>query len=120
MENCLQKNPDINLVYTINEPAALGANTALKAAGKDKDVLVVSVDGGCTGVKAVQAGQIAATSQQYPLKMASQGVDAVVDFAKTGKKVSGYTDTGVTLITAKPASGVDSKDVQFGLDNCWG
>jgi fructose transport system substrate-binding protein len=120
MENCLQKNPDINLVYTINEPAALGANTALKAAGKDKDVLVVSVDGGCTGVKAIQSGQIAATSQQYPLKMASQGVDAVVDFAKTGKKVSGYTDTGVTLITAKPVSGVDSKDVQFGLDNCWG
>jgi fructose transport system substrate-binding protein len=120
MENCLQKNPDINLVYTINEPAALGANTALKAAGKDKDVLVVSVDGGCAGVKAIQAGQIAATSQQYPLKMASQGVDAIVDFAKTGKKVSGYTDTGVTLITAKPVSGVDSKDVQFGLDNCWG
>ena len=120
MENCLQKNPDINLVYTINEPAALGANTALKAAGKEKDVLVVSVDGGCTGVKAVQAGQIAATSQQYPLKMASQGVDAVVDFAKTGKKVSGYTDTGVTLITAKPVAGIDSKDVQFGLDNCWG
>jgi fructose transport system substrate-binding protein len=120
MENCLQKNPDINLVYTINEPAALGANTALKAAGKDKDVLVVSVDGGCTGTRAVQEGKIAATSQQYPLKMASQGVDAVVDFAKTGKKVSGYTDTGVTLITAKPAAGVDSKDVQFGLDNCWG
>jgi fructose transport system substrate-binding protein len=120
MENCLQKNPDINLVYTINEPAALGANTALKAVGKDKDVLVVSVDGGCTGVKAVQAGQIAATSQQYPLKMASQGVDAVVDFAKNGTKVSGYTDTGVTLIADKPIAGVESKDVQFGLDNCWG
>ena len=52
--------------------------------------------------------------------MAQLGVDAVVDFATTGKKVSGYTDTGVTLITAKPVSGVDSKDVQFGLDNCWG
>ena len=25
MENCLQKNPDINLVYTINEPAAAGS-----------------------------------------------------------------------------------------------
>src|SRR4051812_24488542 len=55
MENCLQKNPDINLVYTINEPAAAGAYTALKAAGKDKDVLIVSVDGGCAGVKNVQA-----------------------------------------------------------------
>jgi len=120
MENCLQKNPDINLVYTINEPAAAGAYTALKAAGKDKDVLIVSVDGGCAGVKNVQAGAIGATSQQYPLKMASLGVAAIVDFAKNGKKASGYTDTGVTLITAKPQTGVDSKDVQFGLDNCWG
>jgi fructose transport system substrate-binding protein len=120
MENCLQKDPGINLVYTINEPAALGAYTALKAAGKEKSVTIVSVDGGCTGVKAVQSGQIAATSQQYPLKMAAQGVDAVASFAKDGKKASGYTDTGVTLITGKPVTGVDSKDVQFGLDNCWG
>ncbi len=120
MENCQQKAPDINLVYTINEPAALGAYTALKSAGKEKDVMIVSVDGGCTGVRGIQDGKIAATSQQYPLKMASLGVDAVVDFAKTGKKVSGYTDTGVTLITAKPQSGVDSKDVQYGLANCWG
>ena len=40
MENCLQKNPDINLVYTINEPAAAGAFKALKTAGKDKDVVI--------------------------------------------------------------------------------
>jgi fructose transport system substrate-binding protein len=119
MENCLQKNPDINLVYTINEPAALGANTALKAAGKN-DVMVVSVDGGCTGVKAIQDGKIAATSQQYPLKMATMGVDAIVDYANSGKKVSGYTDTGVTLITAKPVGSVESKDVAYGLANCWG
>jgi len=120
METCLQKDPSINLVYTINEPAALGANTALKAAGKDKDVMIVSVDGGCTGVKAVKDGTIAATSQQYPLKMATEGVDAVVAYAQSGKKVTGYTDTGVTLITDKPQSGVDSKDTAFGLDNCWG
>jgi fructose transport system substrate-binding protein len=119
MENCLQKDPNINLVYTINEPAALGANTALKAAGKT-NVMVVSVDGGCVGVKGVQDGKIAATSQQYPLKMATLGVDAVSAFASNGTKPSGYTDTGVTLITAKPISGVDSKDVQYGLANCWG
>ena len=52
MENCLQKAPDINLVYTINEPAAIGAYQALKAAGKEKAVTIVSVDGGCTGVGA--------------------------------------------------------------------
>jgi len=120
MENCLQKNPDVNLVYTINEPAAAGAHTALQRAGKDKGVIVVSVDGGCAGVRNVKAGSIAATSQQYPLKMASMGVDAGVDFAKSGKKVSGYTDTGVTLITDKPMAGVDSKDTKVGTDLCWG
>ncbi len=120
MENCLQKDSGINLVYTINEPAAIGAYTALKAAGKEKSVMIVSVDGGCTGVKAVQDGKIAATSQQYPLKMATQGVDALVAFAKGGQKAAGYTDTGVNLVTGKPAPGVTSKDVTFGLANCWG
>jgi fructose transport system substrate-binding protein len=120
MENCLQKSPDINLVYTINEPAAAGAYQALKAAGKEKNVMIVSVDGGCDGVRNVKAGVIAATSQQYPLKMAALGVAAGVDFAKTGKKVSGYTDTGVTLISDKPQAGVDSKDTKFGMDACWG
>ncbi len=120
MENCLQKSPDINLVYTINEPAAAGAFNALKKAGKDKGVTIVSVDGGCAGIANVGAGVIAATSQQYPLKMASMGVEAGVEYAKTGKKPSGFTDTGVTLIAAKAMAGVDSKDVKTGTDLCWG
>ena len=120
MENCLQKNADINVVYAINEPAAAGAYKALKAAGKEKDVVIVSVDGGCAGIKDVGAGVITATSQQYPLKMASMGVAAGVEYAKTGKKVSGYVDTGVTLIAAKSVKGVDSKDVKTGMDLCWG
>ncbi|MBL0090739.1 MAG: sugar ABC transporter substrate-binding protein [Ideonella sp.] len=120
MENCLQKNPDINVVYTINEPAAAGAFNALKKAGKDKSVIIVSVDGGCQGVKDVAAGKIAATSQQYPLKMASMGVEAGVEYAKSGKKVAGYTDTGVTLIAGKAVAGVDSKDTKVGTDLCWG
>jgi fructose transport system substrate-binding protein len=120
MENCLQKAPEVNVVYTINEPAAAGAYNALKKAGKEKGVIIVSVDGGCEGVANVGKGVIAATSQQYPLKMAAMGVEAGVAYAKTGKKVSGYTDTGVTLIAAKPVAGVDSKDVKTGTDLCWG
>ena len=120
MENCLQKNPEINLVYTINEPAAAGAYKALKAAGKEKNVMIVSVDGGCAGVRDVKSGVIAATSQQYPLKMASLAIAAGVEYAKTGKKVSGYVDTGVTLVTDKQVAGVDSKDTVFGLGACWG
>jgi fructose transport system substrate-binding protein len=120
MENCLQRSPDINLVYTINEPAAAGASRALRAAGREKNVLVVSVDGGCAGVRNVKAGLIAATAQQYPLKMAALGVEAAVEYAKTGKKVSGTVDTGVTLITDTPMKGVDSRDTAFGMDACWG
>jgi fructose transport system substrate-binding protein len=125
MENCLQKDPGINLVYTINEPAAAGAYEALKAAGKEKDVTIVSVDGGCPGVQNVKKGIIGATSQQYPLKMAQMGVDAIVKFAKNGDKPQAeggkdFIDTGVTLITDDPQNGVDSKDSAFGLDNCWG
>ncbi|OQW90025.1 MAG: sugar ABC transporter [Rhodoferax ferrireducens] len=120
MENCLQKDPGINVVYTINEPAAAGAYNALKKAGKEKGVLILSVDGGCQGVKDTAAGIITATSQQYPLKMASMGVAAGVEYAKTGKKATGYVDTGVTLIANKAIAGVDSKDTKVGMDLCWG
>jgi fructose transport system substrate-binding protein len=125
MENLLQKDDGINLVYTINEPAAAGAYEALKAAGKDKDVTIVSVDGGCPGVENVKKGIIGATSQQYPLKMAEMGVQAVADFAKDGTKPKaeggkGFIDTGVTLVTDEPQDGVASKDTAFGLENCWG
>jgi fructose transport system substrate-binding protein len=121
MENCLQKNPNIDVVYTINEPSAAGAWTALKNAGHSQSATtIVSVDGGCQGVRNVRAGIIDATSQQYPLKMASLGVAAVVKYAKTGKKASGYTDTGVNLIAKKAAPGVKSKSVAYGLANCWG
>jgi len=83
-------------------------------------VIIVAVDGGCEGVRNVKAGMIAATSQQYPLRMAALGVDAGIDYAKTGKKVSGYVDTGVTLITDQQQKGIDSKDTTFGLGACWG
>jgi fructose transport system substrate-binding protein len=123
MENLLQKNGNINSVYTINEPAAIGAYTALKNAGKAGKVVLASIDGGCTGVAAVKSGQIAATVMQFPGKMAVAGVDAAMAFAKDGTKptmpASGYIDTGTTLITDK-ALGLDAKDTTYGASNCWG
>ncbi len=125
MENLLQKDSGVNLVYTINEPAAAGAYEAIKAAGKEKDVTIVSVDGGCPGVENVKAGVIGATSMQFPLKMASLGVDAIVKFAADGTKPVNsegldFFNTGVTLITDKPATGVESIDSADGLTQCWG
>ncbi|NJM29585.1 MAG: sugar ABC transporter substrate-binding protein [Rhizobiales bacterium] len=125
METLLAKDPSINLVYTINEPAAEGAFAALKAAGKEKDVLIVSVDGGCPGVASVKSGVIGATSQQYPLLMAAKGIEAIAAFAKDGSKPTvseglGFYNTGVNLITDKPADGVPSLDTAKGTELCWG
>ena len=125
MENLLQKDPSINLVYTINEPAAAGAYEALKAVGKEKDVLIVSVDGGCPGVENVRDGVIGATSMQFPLLMASLGVEAIAEFAKSGKKPENsegldFYNTGVKLITDTEAEGVESTSSEEGLKLCWG
>jgi fructose transport system substrate-binding protein len=120
MENLLTAHPDINVVYTINEPAAEGAYAAIKKAGKQQDIVLTSIDGGCLGVRYVQDGKIAGTVMQFPKKMATQGVDYVVDFAKTGKKPSGFIDTGAELITDKPFSDLPSKNTKFGVENCWG
>ena len=124
MERCLAKNPGINVVYTINEPAAVGAQKALKAA-KVQNVLVVSIDGGCNGVQQVKDGLINATSQQYPLKMAELGVQAIKKIATGGEKpqtTSGldFYDTGVSLVTDKAATGVESIDSTAGAQRCWG
>ncbi len=125
MENLLQKDPSINVIHTINEPAAAGAYEALKAVGKEKDVLIVSVDGGCPGVKNVAEGVIGATSQQYPLLMAAMGIEAIKKWADTGEKPAvtegkNFFDTGVALITDKPAPGVESIDTKEGTAKCWG
>ena len=125
MENLLQKDPTINVVHTINEPAAAGAYEALKAVGRETDGLIVSVDGGCPGVQNVIDGVIGATSQQYPLMMASLGIEAIKKFADTGEKPKAtegkdFFDTGVALVTDKPAAGVESIDTKTGKDKCWG
>lgn len=122
MENALQKCPDVNVVYTINEPAAAGAWEALKAVGKDDgSVMIVSVDGGCPGVKNVEAGVIGATSQQYPLKMAAMALEAIhTGTLPTIDPAVGFFDTGAQLVTAKPVDGVPSITVEEGLKLCWG
>ena len=125
MENLLARDPEINVVYTINEPAAAGAYEALKAIGREKDVLIVSVDGGCPGVANVADGVIGATSQQYPLLMASKGIEAIAAWAKDGTKPAAsegkaFFDTGVALVTDKPVNGVESISVEDGKKLCWG
>jgi fructose transport system substrate-binding protein len=125
MENLLQRDPGINLVYTINEPSAAGAYEALRSFGMEEDVLIVSIDGGCPGVQNVSEGVIGATSQQYPLRMAALGVEAIKQWADEGvtpEPTEGldFFNTGVNLVTDDPVDGVPSISVEEGLELCWG
>ena len=125
MEQCLQRNPDINVVYTINEPAADGASQALKAAGKT-GVMVLSIDGSCNYVNGLlKSGVIAADSAQYPGKMAQLGVQTIAKIAKGGAKPTlpagqDFINTGTKLVTAKPVPGVTSQTPADASSACWG
>jgi fructose transport system substrate-binding protein len=125
MENLLAVDPAINVVYTINEPAAAGAYEALRSIGRENDVLIVSVDGGCPGIQNIAGGVIGATSQQYPLRMAALGIEAIAAYAADGtlpENTPGkdFFDTGVALVTDQPADGVESISVAEGTELCWG
>ena len=119
-ENLLQRATTVNSVYTLNEPAARGAYSALKAKGMADKVIIGSIDGSCDGVEAVKSGEIAVTVMQFPKKMAEQGVRFAVEFAESGEKPTGFVETETAVITDKPLAGIDSKDTAWGLENCWG
>jgi fructose transport system substrate-binding protein len=125
MENCISANPNINVVYTINEPSADGASQALKAAGKSS-VPIFTIDGSCNFIKnRLPQGIIAADSAQYPGKMAAVGIQTIAQVAKGGAKPSlpagkDFIDSGTALVTAQPVSGVTSQTPDQASSSCWG
>ena len=124
MRRCLQQDPGVDLVYTINEPAARGAADVLRNAGHR--ATMVSVDGGCRpGMQLVASGVLGATAQQYPREMATKGIDAIAAFLKDQTRpVPDYgvdmITTGVALVTDDPQRGVPSISVADGQKKCWG
>lgn len=125
MEQCLSRNPDINVVYTINEPAGEGAYAALRAAGKEDQAMILSIDGSCRGMDVVEQGIFAADATQYPGKMAQLGVEAVAavgagEQAPSLPEGENFLDTGTNLVTADPVEGIESQTVAEGRKACWG
>jgi fructose transport system substrate-binding protein len=123
MQTCLQKDPSINLVYVINEPAAQGASEALKALGSK--AMVVAIDGGCSNLPFVANGSIAATAGQFPGKMASDGVDAIYNLVTkhvhpAASPGLGFFNTGTKLYTNAPQPGVQSLTATQAKAACWG
>lgn len=96
MENILQAQPEINAVFAHNDEMALGALEAIKASGRD--ILVVGFDATDDAVKAVEAGDMAATVQQLPKKIGGMGVDTAMKVI-AGETVEAYIPVDLALVT---------------------
>ncbi len=85
------------------------------AAGKTKSIVLTSIDGGCLGVQYVKAQARSGHGDAVPEEDGGEGVDAVVEYAKTGKKPGGFIDTGSLHHHRQAACrALQSKDIEFG------
>ena len=84
-EDFVQGNKDLRAIFAINDPAALGAYTALKQVGMEKQVTIVGFDGEQAGKQAIKDGKIFADPVQYPDRMAQITIKSIIDYID-GKK----------------------------------
>jgi ribose transport system substrate-binding protein len=98
-ENILTSDPDIVAIFAANDPPALGALQALKAAGRD-DVLIVGFDGTKDGLEAVKNGDFGADVLQFPDAMGIIGVDLMVRHLN-GEEIPERVDSGSGLATGE-------------------
>lgn len=123
METCLAKDPNINVVYAINEPSAQGAVRALQAA--HKKAIVVTIDGSCANLPYIKSGSIAATAGQYPGKMGELALEAIYNHIVKGTGFTpspglSYYNTGTEIYSDQPVAGVPSITAEKAQAVCWG
>lgn len=72
----LQVHPDLNGIFAINDPSALGAYAAVAKAGKANQITIVAFDASPAGKQGVFEKKLYDTPQQFPRKMALGTVEA--------------------------------------------
>jgi simple sugar transport system substrate-binding protein len=98
-EDLLTKDPELKAIYAACGPPAAGAARAIKNAGIDPaNIVLVGFDFCCGEEEALAEGIEDATVAQFPTKMASLGVDALVK-AIRGEAVPNLIDSGAALVT---------------------
>jgi len=98
-ENILTSDPDLAAIFGANDPPALAAIQALKAAGKT-GVVVVGFDGTADGLQAIKDGDMTADVLQFPEVMGTLGVDLLVRHLN-GEEIPTHVDSGSGLATAE-------------------
>ena len=103
MRDLLGRFPELDAVFPINDPSALGALSAIESAGKARQISVVTVDGSADGIAAVQAGRLLATSAQFPKEIGRVAAEKAYDHL-AGKAVEKSVAIEVKVITKENAS----------------
>lgn len=98
----ITRNPDISGIIAYNDPTALGAGIAARAAGS-ADLTVVGLNGGDDGLEGVRGDRLSATFQQDSV---GTGVQAARALCTLGKD----PDAKVPELIVRPPSGAITKD----------
>ena len=98
-QNTLTANADLGAIFVAFDPgAAAAAASVVTQKGLAGKVLVVGFDALPVALKAIKAGEMAATVRQDPAKMGKEGVDLILKLLK-GEKVEPKTMIPGVLIT---------------------
>jgi ABC-type sugar transport system substrate-binding protein len=102
MRDLLGRFPDLDAVFPINDPSALGAISAIESAGKLGKVTVVTVDGSREAVAAIKAGKLHSSSAQFPKQIGRVAAETMYDHL-AGKTVPKDVKIPVKLVTKENA-----------------
>ena len=116
MRDFLGRFPELDAVFPINDPSALGAISALESAGKLGDVTVVTVDGSKEGVSAIKAGKLHSTSAQFPEEIGRVAAEKMYEYL-AGKPVEKDVKIRVALVTKENADSFLKEDQGHGAGN---
>ncbi len=76
-QDLIQAHADLDGIFAINDPTALGAIAAIEEASKIGKIKVIGFDGQPEAKRAVMDGKMYATILQYPRRIASVTVDSI-------------------------------------------
>ena len=100
--DALQAHEDLDAIFSINDPSALGAYTAVKEAKRDDKIKIIGFDGQLDGKQAIKDGKLYADPIQHPDKMGRQIVQLIMKY-QAGEKFESETLIPATLYTKTEA-----------------
>jgi ribose transport system substrate-binding protein len=102
MENMLQAHPDADLVYSCSDVMLAGVMEAIKNAGKEGKIKVMSFDGSQVGIQFIKDGKVIGSMAQYPVRegiLAAEFGLGIWHGTVSPAALPKYIDTGTGLIT---------------------